>query len=488
MSTLHPRERCVNNIISFTEQYVTPEFFELKMQGYLKKKCTTWTKFTEWLKPPKQDEIGVDVFPSTYIAGHSTSLCMFVKGGKRYVWYHNPWGFAEDRKHVMGYEDIDENDRDKINSLFRRTSADDNPDMDFLGKELSPADKLCVHATRLFLLKKMHQRGESKGEIDDKVATWRGNGDRQINVCHIMSLLYTLKCLTNSNHLEVIHPQDSMLPSGPQINDGISPLGGETISTTTATGACTLWTSLYNAKVFSTVGEDLRKRRSIAYILETIKKRVTHNFLGGEKTARLALAKFTNNDSGGYIDAKRKEDLKEVYTHVYRFIPRNDSLLFPPRTRTGTYPWSPWHRRVFRDMDKILAKVAGKSQSHFGVDITTKKDDTNNFVSTGYLEVFRILAESENSVTIPVETSMLIMYLMRKIRQHKLHSYRGLENFLAGVTAIIVCKHEEEQDSVSRPEDPYVAPATRKRVRDEIYDFHVHRDLFKGHKRGHFFK
>ena len=484
MSTLHPREKCVNNIISFTEQYVTPELFELRIQSDLSKQCTIWTKFLEYLKPPKQDEVGVHVYPSPYIDGHATSLCDFVKGGKRYVWYHNPWGFSPDRRYVLDPEDIDDHEIEIIFSHFRRTSVEDNPDMEFLGRHLNPTTKLYINCMRLQIL----QKRDFEHKIRDKVTAWQGKNDRHVNSFHIMSALYTLKCLTNnSDHLEVIHPQDSMLPIGPQTSDGLSPLFQEHsfIPTVSEIGACTLWTSLYNAKVLSTIGDDLRKRRNISYILETIRKRLTNNFLDGEKTVRLALAKFTSNDSRGYIEQDRKQVLKEVYTFVYQLIPRNDDSRLQEvgtRMKSKNPLWTSWHRKVFREIDNILNKVVDKTISDFNKDPRILKDGLNTFVSAGFLEIFRILAERKGQIYMSVPMTKLILTMVNKINKLGLNSYRRLCSFASGVTALILCKHEEEKDFVLPADDPYVVPFTRKRLLDSVNDLRVYESIFSGKK------
>lgn len=443
MSDLHMADLCINHALGVTFAYNSPTYRKFQRDVHLRpagSNSYVLDHFLDYLEPPPAPgDIAVHSFYSRNIKRHSCSISSFVKDSKRYVWYNNPWGFEVDAKHLLKERalpvPVDVPFRDKtIQDLFRKN---------IILKELvgvHEEDLIRMNIQRItdFVIA---QGGAFYDTFFNKVYDWM-NPKRPFSFrwwwnkewdgnFHVMTLLFFLKTLAGAEHLEVLHPRDTMPSVGPQTSDGICTevLGNGGV------GACSLWTVLYVSKVKEMLGSQLLdpKRNSIASLVYTVKTTLTSELLGGEKTPRDAVARMMGMFG-------MQEDLKSIMSTIYDMIPDRRDRMKVER------------RAVFLDLDRIEELVRVNLREAISKECTAAQAASYNAnldnvrcyeAVAGFLEAATVVAsvaEKRNADEFKEKLRIIIMFT---VRHHKVGNIHFLKQFIKALKTMIKCKHDE---------------------------------------------
>lgn len=485
---------CVNHALSQSNSSRHPECIAALTHVETKSTSYLWDVLRDYLKKPTEDS-GIEIKYIGNIRNHFTCVCSFVKDLKRYVWYYNPWGFIGDLKSNLtssrgaktGMEKIFAQDVENMTAYVK--GINENPSdiltSSYGWEEEGEKERYCANAKRLEFIMENLPVGERR-DIEEKIKVWShldkvplGERNKIKSVFpgwtpygpekdHPMLVLYTAKLLTKADHLEVIHPQNSMVLEGAQrkYNDGFQPETKQCLKDMKLfnVGACVIWTILYMRRADSIISDLLRSRRSISGILDTIKGRLAHDHLDGgstHKSARMALAKYM--DSVEYND-----DFKRILHAFYTLIPIHGE--YPVSSRSSKRKSVPgkitteWHREVFGNFNKAMKKVNEIDSGFYSTE----------YISFGYVEVFNAVALRDGIVS--PEDSETIRKVTVDVENSKLHTFEHVESFVTMATMIIFCKHQEEASqgveysSTRGIEYPSLTRANRRRTSEYLHD------------------
>lgn len=461
MAQLHKADVCLNHAMSVSVSHTNPD--SMKRAGGREAHLHTlsngvskiYTKFITFLEPPHAETKPVESFFTQNIELHECSISSFVKDGKRYVWYYNPWGYLKDRDEkksntltVPHKSCVEDAKASEIEGIRENVPAcgDDYP--------MFESEKIKLLGYRIFLmLKNLEKRGgdDARKAVDilQTHKLWlHPNGDttkKGISELHVMSTLQLLKLATDSEHLVVIHPFDSMLLHGPQHGEDTC-LDDETLSEMKTCsddyGACVLWTTVYMRRVKKVMTEMLGKRRTVPQLLETIKNTLTHDPLGGEKGAKFALAKY-NDEYGG------QKGWKTILSAVYDMIPqegRNDDV--KTRYRESSDLNSNWHVETVWKLDLVYNYVKEAIDRKHGTVDTIDTIDVYPECVAGFIEAIYIVASAEvraNPAYLE-EVGKIATFVIKS----RLHTLNGVYDFVRMLKLLIICKQDKHFEKFRR--------------------------------------
>lgn len=483
MSQLHKADVCVNHAMSTRVAQFIPSNTSGARDEPTLGPSTIYTLFLAFIEPPTNDSF--ESFLVSNVPGHKCSISSFTKGGKRYVWYNNPWGYGAD---VYGTKhSLDEEMEWEHGNLHLETRHGYvNPDIKHIRENLpaSLKDKLGEPLKLKLQGRRLHyilERMKEKGGIDEKKAKdilaryekWVfPNGDKHarhqhypgrteppLPDYHAMAILQLLKLMTDSKHLVVVHPFDSMALRGPQEQDGIDEQTQKVCGE--GGGACVLWSELYRRRARRETAELFQKRIFEADLLYIIKNKLTSDHYEGEKGAREYLAKNMQEIGG-------QENWKTILSAVYDMIPELGDAINPDagtrysaRVRTKVSESSrfgtTWHADALWKLDQIEDFLADKVDHLYS-------EVKNPFLFTvtpfpefvaGFIEGIYVVASPEARAHVAyVETVGKIATFVVK---NNMHTFSGVKFFVAMLKMLISCKHDESvkhNDEIERREYP----------------------------------
>lgn len=470
---------CINHTTAVRYGYSSKKY--MKMDKSLEynpgKNSPSFDKLLSYLDPPTTiDESSLEYFPVDNVVGHITSMYSFVRDSKRYVWYYNSWGHRDEIPYLEdSMAEVDFTDG-SVEDLKRQGLT--VPD------EIGFYSLFDFNAHRVF--RYIHGHGLYRSVID-KYRSWNKGEGFSGYEHHPMKLLYLLKILTNADHLEILHPNDTMPPKGPQTTDGVDedlPNIGDRV------GACGLWTCMYSAKVDDIIGGQLRNpRRDTGSILRTIKESLNSKSLHG---------KVNKDVSRRSVLARGVDDfqfsIQAMLALVYDVIPEKDSVggstVTRKRKKTG---WQGWHTMVFRKLDELvkiieveLQKVNETTYTASSVEeanILTKKliSQVEYSIIAGYIETFAIVSgedETNNGLTYLDKTAHIATF----VSKNDLVSVHELRQFVDATKFLIACKHNDDPENSDIPRKTYAkltAPTRSTRGDHDRILRDTHPKLFK---------
>lgn len=462
--SISPSEVCINHTLAVTQGYLSEDFTSMvktrrKRMGK-NNEYFAWEIVKSLLEKPKPGEASVNAYFIENIPNHATSLCVFVKDGKKICWYHNPWGFHEDSKNITPLT-INPGLNEYLNHVSSRNLLDES-----FVKEFEAKNKFFYYEFVILLIMNYRLRNflsrlpaDRLTKIDKEYNKWNAGREGPVpregftHVDHITTTIMLLKLLFNAEHLEVLHPRNTMPFHGPQVeyDDGMSECASSILPGSVSLGACTIWSSFYNRRVESVLSRHLYSRRPISYTIETIQTTLRTNYLEQEKTAREKLAKFIDEDGGQKV-------IKNLLRKVFNLIPENPEL----RTRNMmAFPLeTDWHKKVFGKMNQIMDKF--------------KLLDVNKGVEfiPGFIEVLTLIAS--RGVEVSAESMDAIRKIVVELERRALLNLKFLEKFITMTTILIICKHEGNAINVKSSVESKLPVLTRnaKRVADTRLEDH----------------
>lgn len=463
MSFLHKADACLNHAMSVNVGHCIPD-----TEGYTvatRKPSTMWPKLLAFIERPHHEERSVQSFYSHTIDGHSTTLSSVVRDGKRYVWYHNPWGFDDDLK-AGKYHIVEAPDQEIFDTVDAAQIEDIRKVIHFSDKLISECKKIKLHGASVMSmvdnLQKRPDKKKSGEQISAKWMLWRSRGNlinEKLPEYHVMSIVALLKFATDSDHLIPIHPFDSMKAVGPQQEDG---LDYHLHKVTRSGGACVLWSKVYMKKVEKVMSDLLKHRVAVvteADLLDTIKNTLTRSPIGEEDdqehSPQLALARFMDSH-GGQIN------WKTILSLVYDMLPEFGER--PPirttRIMAGENPYfhSAWHVEVLWKLDLVTKYVRKSFVRKYG---SIESGDFKPECVAGFIEVMYIVSSAETRAS-PGYTE-LVGSIATYIVKRRLHTLLEVEIFISMVKMLIKCKQEGSGDENStRVRQSYPLPASTR--------------------------
>lgn len=444
MSHLHKVDVCLNHATSVS---VGLERYQDETSGF----SDIWTQFLHFIELPTSQDRYVQSFSCDNIKGHDCSISFCVMDSRTYVWYNNPHGYVLDRDaneftniNVPNQECLDEAEASEIEDILKNFSVcNDLP--------MYEAEKIKVLGLRLnHMLSNFRKRGEvSANRVDDifeRLSAWRKLNQRNLPQYHVMSILQLLKLATNSDHLVVVHPSDSMPEVGPQTEDGID---DETWETLTKHGACSLWTKMYMQRVRIVLTEFLERpgEQDEAELLNIIEQVLTTDNLDGEENEQLALAK--------YMDAiGAHKQWRMILSIVYDSIPDGVTVAsksLSTRSHKKNRLHSDWHVETLWKLDLVLEYVGEALDRKHGVD-GIDEWPVDVVCVAGFVEAIYAVAsvEARAHPTYLEETAHIASFIVKS----RLHNWNGLRVFVNMLRMLISCKHDEGVQSHENDEEP----------------------------------
>ena len=465
MTELHKADVCLNHAMSVTVGHSIPchksAARDLPSFGL----SQMYTKLLAFLDVPKYGDSYFETFIAHNISSHSTSISSLVKGGKRYVWYNNPWGYGGDvygTKHTLDeemdwkYGNLSEETRNSfvdadLSNIRQNVAAS-------LHDPMTDPMKLKLLGRRLQAMHLMLPEHRFK-DIRDRFTTWKypngnpnaphqhypGKTETPLPDLHVMSILQLLKLMTDSEHLVVVHPFDSMSLRGPQdSNEGID---DQTKKIEKGGGACTLWSAMYIRKARRETTRLLEKRvLREDEVMNHIKNTLTADPFDGEGNPRLALSKNMEEIGG-------QKHWKTILSTIYDMIPDIGHAFNPdagPRyskrarkrvSETSRFS-SEWHGETLWKLDSIEDLVYGQVEHLFlNGDPYAFGVTPNAECAAGFIEAIYIVASPEARAhpAYLEEVGRIMTFVVKS----KVHSFSSLQFFVSMLKLLISCKHDE---------------------------------------------
>lgn len=453
MSHLHKADVCLNHATSVS---IGLDRYQHETSGF----SEIWTQFLSFIESPNCNDRMVDSFSCNNITGHDCSISFCVMDSKTYVWYNNPEGYILDRNskeftnvNVPNQECLDIAEASEIEDIKKNcTVCNDVP--------MYEAEKIKVLGVRLYsMLSNFRKRGEGNANrIDDifeRLSTWRKLNQRDLPRYHVMSILQLLKLATNSEHLVVVHPADSMPEVGPQISDGID---DETFDTMTAHGACSLWTKMYMRRVRRVITDFLERpgEQDESELLGIIEKVLTTDNLDGEDNDQLALAKYMDAIGG-------HKEWRMILSIVYDSIPDGVTVASKSLgTRSGRLR-SDWHVETLWKLDLVLKYVGEALDRKHGID-GIDEWPVDVVCVAGFVEAIYAVASAEARAhpAYLEETGNIASFIVKS----RLHNWEGLRVFVNMLRMLISCKHDEGVQSGEGERQIYPFPVVTRADRE----------------------
>lgn len=355
------------------------------------KNSRSFDKLLSYLEPPMGNDHLVETFFAANVQQHATTIASFVKDSKRYVWYNNPWGlngdlkYHQDQEAVEWWEDFKDN---SVQDLKRQNLTVPKVGTETYSYNYSELYFLNAHRVTQFI--EYSISADQRREVMSKFHSW--NKPVRIPAVHPMSVMYFLKMLFKADHLIILHPSDTMPLRGPQNGDGVD----KDLPSVGSFGACSLWASMYVAKVHEVIGVRLgNTRRDVNTLLHHVKTTLASKSLHGEIESdwekRSVIARAV--DDGEY-------SFKALLALVYDVIPEKN-MMDNLRKRKRSHLFTSWHDRVFRKLDTLLVieerenkKVHGKKKNseeddgvftHDRFQVNAEEED---MIVAGYIEIW----------------------------------------------------------------------------------------------------
>lgn len=463
MSLLHKADTCLNHAMSVNVGHCIPD-----AEGYsvsTREPSTVWPKLLAFIERPHREERSVQSFYSHTIDGHSTTLSSVVRDGKRYVWYHNPWGLDGDLRDGK-YEIVFAPDQQTFDNVDAAQIEDIRKVLHFSDQLIPESDKIKLHGLSVMNMVNNLLKRPDKKKRDEQICAkwnlWRSQGhmkNEKLPQYHVMSIVALLKFATDSDHLIPIHPFDSMKAFGPQQDDGLDIYLQKV---TRIGGACVLWSKVYMQKVKKVMNDLLKHRVAVvseADLLDTIKNTLTRSPIGEEDdqehTPQLALARLMDSH-GGQIH------WKTILSLVYDMLPEFGER--PPirttRIVAGENPYfhAAWHVEALWKLDLVARYVEESLVQNYG---SIGSGDFKPECVAGFIEVMFIVSSAETRES-PGYTE-LVGSIATYIVKRRLHKLPEVEVFTRMVKMLIKCKQESPGDEVgTRVRQSYPLPTSTR--------------------------
>lgn len=455
---------CINHTIATTYGYwnYKDQQFVGKMVPKPGNNSLSFEKLLSYLDPPTDDEsYSVESFFAANIQCHATSIHSFVKDSKRYVWYNNPWGFTGDKKYHNRlpwprYFDLKDA---SIEDLKRRDLRVP------VGEKFTYAELFELNAFRVLDYVEFMD-GEGGYGLKDK---WRAWNKPYVSYVHPMSVLYFLKLIFNADHLQVLHPSDTMPDDGPQREDGEGI--DRDLACVAEHGACSLWTSMYVAKVRDVIGsrvENMRAETLVHIVKNSLTKKALHGEYREDTDVRSTMARGVDD---------REYGMKALMALVYDVIPEKSFIQgshYATRKRKLSFVSTGWHSKVFRklaNLVKILErehKAHGKTRNDgTGVESPSrfKKADFGyeDKIIAGFVETLAIVSgEDETNKVNLAKTGYIAAFVV----QNRIGDLEQLRYFVDATSFLISCKHNDDPENATTPRETYSTPAPTRSAID----------------------
>lgn len=486
MTELHKGDVCLNHAMAVNVGHSIPcsesNTRDIPSLGL----SQMYTKLLAFLDVPKHEDSYFETFIAHNIPRHSTSISSLVKGGKRYVWYNNPWGYGGDvygEKHTL-YEKhewkfLSEESKNSFVDLDLSNISKNVPAS--LRDRITDPTKLKMLGRRLQELHSMLPEHRFK-DIRDRFTTWRypngdpnaphqhypGKTETPLPNLHVMSILQLLKLMTDSEHLVVVHPFDSMTLRGPQDGDGID---DQTKKIEAGRGACTLWSVIYMRKARRDTTRLLEKSvLSEDEVINHIKNTLTEDPFDGEGNPRLALSKNMQEIGG-------QKHWKTILSTIYDMIPDIGHAFNPdagPRyskrarkrvSETSRFS-SEWHGETLWKLDLIENLVYDKIEHLlFNGDSDSFEVTPNAECAAGFIEAIYVVASPEARAhpAYLEEVGRIMTFVVKS----KVHSFSSLQFFVSMLKLLISCKHDESlSENTDRERQSYPLPTLTRADRE----------------------
>lgn len=477
---------CINHTTAVRYGYSSKKYMKMEKSLEFKpgKNSPSFDKLLGYLDPPIIDDSSLEYFPVDNIKGHITSMYSFIRDSKRYVWYNNSWGHRDEIPYLDdSMADIDFTDG-SVEDLKRQGLTVPDGIADYLLFDFN------AHRV-LRYIRSLGGPDQYRG-VMDKYVSWNKGVGSAGDPHHPMKLLYLLKILTNADHLEILHPNDTMPPKGPQTTDGVDK---DVPNSEDRVGACGLWTCMYTAKVDDIIGGQLRNpRRDIGSILRTIKESLNSKCLHG---------KVNKDVSRRSVLAHGVDDfqfsIQAMLALVYDVIPEKDAVegsTVTTRKRkrySVSTGWQGWHTMVFRKLDELVKIIEVEFQKVNGTTYIASSVEEGNIlrkklisqaedsIIAGYIETFAIVSgedETNNGLTYLDKTAHIATFVSKNdiVWIHQLREFVDATKFL------IACKHNDDAENADIPRKTYAeltAPTRSTRGNHDRILRDTHSKLFK---------
>lgn len=409
------------------------------------KNSRSFDKLLSYLELPTDNDDRVETFFGANIQGHATTIASFVKDSKRYVWYNNPWGFNSDLEYHQDQEGLEWSDYFKDDSVYDLKRQ--NLTVPKAGTETysSNYSKLYfLNAHRVFQFTD-HSNADKQREAIRKFQIWN---KPRIPYVHPMSVMYYLKILFSADHLIVLHPRDTMSLSGPQVGDGVD----KDLQNIGHYGACSLWSSMYAAKVHDVIGATIDESSDVRTLLRHVKTTLASKSLHGnvendwEKRSAIARGVFDRDYS-----------MSALLALVYDVIPEKN-IMENLRKRKRTNLSTGWHDKVFRKLDTMLVieereykKMHGEKEYSDMYEVM-KRDrfkvntEEEDMIIAGFIETLAIVSnedETNSGLTYLDKTGHVAAFVAR----NRIGFLTDLRDFVDATKFLISCKHNDDPEN-----------------------------------------
>lgn len=486
MSHLHKADVCLNHTLALVVGHSIPDNDGCAKDTPTIGLCKIYTKLLSFLEPPSQEDKYFESSHVHNISGHNTSISSLVKGGKRYVWYNNSNGYGPDTygtppeflpSHTLEEEPLYEFIGTTTRELYVGSQIEDIK----LNVPASLQDKLTESIKLKLLGRRLHHmmanlknRGGRHAVLHaDIMRSWTlwsypngdfnaphsiigcnmigprskaffiGKTEPHLPVLHIMGILQLLKLMSNSEHLVVVHPYDSMHLFGPQYGSSTDAETDEMMEGTSI-GACVLWSALYMRKARQETAEWLENPvQNESEILEIIKNTLPSDPLDGEPNKQLYLAKSMQEVGG-------QKEWKTILSAVYDMIPGIE-----PGASEGSRLKTSWHNLVLYKLDQIETFVDGKFFEMFGYDLP---EDTMTRLEpvcvAAFIEGIYIVSSAE-ARTHPTYLEYVGRIAAFVVENH-MNNFHNVQFFIKMLKLLMACKHDESvTDDSARGRERY---------------------------------
>lgn len=485
MSHLHKADVCLNHTLSLVVGHSIPGTDGCKDTNSLGL-CKFYTKLLSFLEPPSQEERYFESFHTQNISAHDTSISSLVKGGKRYVWYNNPHGYGPDSygsppeflpSHNLEEEPYYEYIGTTTKELYVASQIEDIK-LDVpasLEDKMNESLKLKLLGRRLHhMMANLYNRGGHyaqryadimrswtlwsypNGEINAphsiigsnmvsgaSMATFMVRTEPHLPSLHVMGILQLLKLMSNSEHLVVVHPYDSMHLFGPQFGPQYDAETDEMMGDTSV-GACVLWSALYMRKARQETAEWLENPvQNESEILEIIKNTLPSDPLDGEPNKQLYLAK-------SMLEIGGQKEWKTILSTVYDMIPGIE-----PGASEGSRLKSDWHNLVLYKLSQIENFVDDTFNAMFDYELPEDYMSRLEPVCVAaFIEGIYIVSSAEVRAHPAYLDS--VGRIATFVVHNELHHWYGVQFFIKMLMLLMACKHGESvTDDSARGRESY---------------------------------
>lgn len=438
MSQLNKTDVCVNHALGIHYGALSEAYrvFVKESESFRKtnkNKSFLWNKFLGYLAVPHIDDAEVESFPCDNIVRHSCSISSFTKHGKRYVWYNNPWGHHRD---ILGQDDPPIKDKWLV-PFQGNTVHDIRNEIVFDDEEYLFEQQLiylCGARVRQIVDNDLAANTESVHTIVPRVLAWLDKWLEDGAECdrerHVMTTLYLLKELTNSDHLVVIHPTESMSKTGPQSCDGVETITDAILHK--SYGACAHWTIGYIDKVRTTIGADIGTQNQLSHFEEIVKNTLKKYVICD---THLAIANLEMVNTSDHTD---RNELRYILSSIYDMIPANDGSVYATRFHEKSPYNSSWYQEILWKLNIMLDKTNNLLQ--------TGEYHKQLIIASGYIEVVNIMTivygrEHETVNENYIEVVARLVGFVHDDTKMNMFSQKGLLRFQDIMILMVTCKH-----------------------------------------------